>query len=59
VSDDGHGFPFRGRHDHEALGHLPSAPRSLLERVASLGGRLAIESSAAGSQVEILLPPPA
>lgn len=56
VADDGRGFPFRGRHDHDALASLSAAPRSLYARVASLGGRLSIDSTEAGSQVEIRLP---
>jgi signal transduction histidine kinase len=55
VSDDGQGFPFRGRYDHAALASMESGPRSLLDRVTSLGGRLSIESSDAGSRVEMQL----
>jgi signal transduction histidine kinase len=56
VSDDGAGFSFRGRHEHEALAQSEEAPRSLLDRVIALGGRLTIESSDAGARVEMLLP---
>jgi signal transduction histidine kinase len=56
VTDDGSGFPFRGRYDHAALTVSDDAPRSLLNRVAELGGTLAIESSATGSRVEMALP---
>ena len=56
VTDDGSGFPFRGRYDHVALTMCDDSPRSLLNRVAELGGRLAIESSATGSRVEMALP---
>jgi signal transduction histidine kinase len=55
VADDGQGFPFRGRYDHAALATMESGPRSLLERVTSLGGRLSIESSETGSRVEMQL----
>jgi signal transduction histidine kinase len=55
VADDGQGFPFRGRYDHTALSKMQSGPRSLLDRVASLGGRLSIESTDAGSRVEMIL----
>jgi signal transduction histidine kinase len=55
VADDGQGFPFRGRYDHAALSSMQSGPKSLLERVTSLGGRLSIESTDAGSRVEMTL----
>jgi signal transduction histidine kinase len=59
VADDGHGFPFRGRYDHDALAAASLGPASLRDRAASLGGTLAIESEASGSRVEIALPVPA
>lgn len=55
VSDDGRGFPFKGRYDHDALAQNLEAPRSLFDRVSALGGHLSIESSDRGSRVEILL----
>jgi signal transduction histidine kinase len=55
VSDDGHGFPFRGRYNHETLAASLVAPRSLFERVSALGGTLSIESTDRGSRVEVLL----
>lgn len=56
VSDDGRGFEFHGRYDHTTLAQAKLGPVSLRERAAALGGELAIESSAAGSRVEICLP---
>jgi signal transduction histidine kinase len=56
VSNDGQGFPFRGRYDHVALERAHIGPVSLRERVTSLGGTLTIESTDAGSTVEITLP---
>jgi signal transduction histidine kinase len=56
VADDGRGFPFRGRYDHVQLAALNIGPVSLRERVTSLGGELAVESSGVGSRVEIRLP---
>jgi signal transduction histidine kinase len=56
VADDGHGFPFRGRYDHQALADARLGPASLRERAASLGGTLAIDSQVSGSRVEIALP---
>jgi signal transduction histidine kinase len=57
IVDDGRGFDFQGRMDHDALAARNLGPASLRERVASLGGRLAIESSASsGTRVEMALP---
>jgi signal transduction histidine kinase len=56
VTDDGRGFPFRGRLDHEAVMHSDAAPVTLRDRVAALNGRIAIDSGARGARVEILLP---
>jgi signal transduction histidine kinase len=56
VTDDGRGFPFRGRLDHEALLRSDAAPVSLRDRVAALNGRIAIDSDARGARVEITLP---
>ncbi len=59
VTDDGRGFPFKGRYDQDALARQHTGPVSLRERAASLGGGLTIESSAAGARVEIAVPLPA
>jgi signal transduction histidine kinase len=56
VKDDGRGFPFRGRYDHSQLVANEQAPWSLKERITALGGALAIESSPAGSHVELCVP---
>jgi len=55
VSDDGRSFPFRGHYDHAALLANDASPRSLLDRVESLGGRMSIDSSDSGSKVEVRL----
>jgi signal transduction histidine kinase len=55
VSDDGHGFPFRGKYNHETLAASHAAPRSLFDRVSALGGTMSIESTDRGSRVEVLL----
>lgn len=59
VTDDGRGFPFKGRYDHDALVQHNAGPVSLRERAQSLGGGMTIESSAAGARVEIAVPLPA
>jgi signal transduction histidine kinase len=56
VSNDGRGFPFRGRYDQIALERARVGPVSLRERVTSLGGSLTIDSRDSGSIVEIALP---
>ncbi len=56
VSNDGRGFPFRGRLEHEELIAANAGPVSLRERLVSVHGTLAIESTATGSRLEILLP---
>jgi signal transduction histidine kinase len=56
VLDDGRGFPFVGRRTHDQLAASGEGPVSLRERVASLGGRLTVESAAGGSRVVLDLP---
>jgi signal transduction histidine kinase len=56
VVDNGRGFPFHGRYSHRDLTEGALGPRTLLERVASLEGTLAIESSASGARLDIALP---
>jgi len=56
VTDNGGGFPFDGRMDHVQLAASSDGPRSLRERVSGLGGQISIESSLAGSRVELSLP---
>ena len=56
LEDDGRGFPFRGRHDAASLGSLRAGPVALMQRVEARGGTLVIESSLAGSCIEIVLP---
>ncbi len=56
IADNGRGFPFTGRHDFTALMAANRGPRSLEERIASLGGTLSVDSSAAGACLEIRVP---
>ena len=55
VADDGRGFQFRGRQDQQSLTQHQWGPKSLLDRVAALGGEVHIESSDSGSRVEMIL----
>ena len=56
IEDNGRGFPFHGRYDHEALASMRLGPMTLRERVNELGGTLAIESNAEGARLEIEIP---
>jgi len=56
VVDDGRGFPFSGRFDHDALVEEDLGPVTLRERASAMNGRLAVESGTRGSRVEITLP---
>lgn len=56
VCDDGRGFPFRGRLDHDALIRRKAGPASLRERIVALEGRMAVESNPTGSRVEFAIP---
>lgn len=56
VTNDGKGFPFTGRLEHDALVRSDAGPLSLRDRVVALGGRMAVESGPSGACVEILLP---
>jgi len=56
IADDGLGFPFRGRLEHEELAGFTAGPASLRERVGALDGRLSVESRPTGSRVEFVIP---
>ncbi len=56
VSDNGHGFAFRGYYDHAALAAMGVGPAMLQSRIESLGGSLSIQSADSGSSLEITLP---
>jgi signal transduction histidine kinase len=56
VADDGRGFPFKGHYDFRTLTIQNLGPVTLKERVTRLGGRLTIDSTHAGSRLEIFLP---
>jgi signal transduction histidine kinase len=56
VVDDGQGFPFEGKYSLADLTRDQIGPRTLRERVASLGGSLDIESHRNGSRVSLTVP---
>jgi signal transduction histidine kinase len=56
VEDDGLGLGFQGRRDLAALERERVGPRTLRERVATLGGDLIIDSTGRGTRLDIRLP---
>ena len=57
ICDNGTGFPaLSGIYEHEDLSALDVGPRSILERVRELGGRVTLITSSNGSQLRIHLP---
>ena len=56
IIDDGRGFSFRGKMDHDDLVAGNAGPVSLRERVIALDGRLSVESLPSGSRVECVIP---
>jgi signal transduction histidine kinase len=56
VADNGRGFRFHGYFDHATLTDMKLGPVMLKERIASLGGSLAIDSTESGARLEISLP---
>ncbi|MGZ5432487.1 MAG: sensor histidine kinase [Thermoanaerobaculia bacterium] len=56
VADNGRGFSFAGRYDLDALEISGMGPRTLKERVKSLRGSLAVESSASGAVIDVAIP---
>ena len=58
ITDDGLGFGFRGRLEHDVLDRSLDVPVSLRERVRARDGRMSVESQSTGSLVEFVLPIP-
>jgi signal transduction histidine kinase len=56
VADDGQGFPFKGRFTLEELAKSQTGPRTLRERVASLGGGLLLETNEQGTRLRLTVP---
>ena len=56
ITDDGLGFGFRGRLEHDVLDRSLDIPVSLRERVRARDGRMSVESQSTGSFVEFVLP---
>jgi signal transduction histidine kinase len=56
VTDNGTGFPFKGRYDLPALLASAQGPASLMERTIGLGGEFVVESTDHGARVEFVIP---
>jgi signal transduction histidine kinase len=56
VADDGQGFPFSGKYTLADLAREQIGPRTLRERVLSLGGTMQLETGDGGSRVRLTVP---
>jgi len=56
VHDDGTGFPFEGSYTLSQLRDQQIGPVSLSERILSLGGDLAIDSTVSGARLDMRIP---
>ena len=56
VADDGHGFPFTGRYNLEALVEMDAGPHSIKDRIGDLSGQLEVDSSPQGARLIMFLP---
>jgi len=57
IEDDGKGFPFAGRFDHDHMEELGKGPMIIKERVDLIAGKLTVESSPGkGTRLEIYVP---
>jgi len=56
VADDGQGFPFSGKYTLADLAREQIGPRTLRERVSSLGGTMQLETGDGGSRVRLTVP---
>jgi len=57
IEDDGKGFPFAGRLNHDLMEEVGKGPMIIKERVGLIGGELTVESSPGkGTRLEITVP---
>ena len=56
VADDGQGFPFKGTFTLADLVRAQTGPRTLRERVASLGGDMLLETTDQGTRLKLTVP---
>lgn len=57
VEDDGKGFPFAGRYNHEQMEESGKGPMIIKERVGLIAGELTVESNPGqGTRLEVTVP---
>jgi signal transduction histidine kinase len=57
MEDDGKGFPFAGRFNHDQMDEFGKGPMIIKERVRLIGGELTVESNPGqGVRLEITVP---
>lgn len=56
VADDGQGFPFKGTFTLQDLIRTQTGPRTLRERVSSLGGDMLLETTDQGTRLKLTVP---
>ncbi len=56
VADDGQGFPFKGTFTLADLIRTQTGPRTLRERVSSLGGDMLLETTDQGTRLKLTVP---
>jgi two-component system nitrate/nitrite sensor histidine kinase NarX len=57
VEDDGKGFPFAGRYNHQQMEEAGKGPTIIKERVGLIAGQLTIESNPGqGTRLEVVVP---
>ncbi len=57
VEDDGKGFPFTGRYNHQQMNESGKGPMIIKERVGLIAGELTIESNPGqGTRLEVTVP---
>ncbi len=56
VADDGQGFPFKGTFTLADLIRTQTGPRTLRERVSSLGGDMLLETADQGTRLKLTVP---
>ena len=57
MEDDGKGFPFAGRYNHDQLEESGTGPMIIMERVRLISGELTVESNPGqGTRLEVTVP---
>jgi signal transduction histidine kinase len=57
LEDDGKGFPFAGRYNHDQMDEAGKGPMIIMERVGLIAGELTVESNPGqGTRLEVTVP---